>query len=262
MAVNQENKGKRDMFLARIREKYPDKNFDDEEALYGQISDDYDDYDNQLNEYKDRENTLNEMFASDPRSATFLSSWRDGEDPAIGLVRLFGDEIKDALDDPEKLDAIAEANKEYVERVAKSKELEDEYKANLEQSIANLEQIQQEKGLSDEEVDEVMQVLGQIVADGLVGKFSAESFELAQKAVNHDRDVESAGYEGEVRGKNTQIEEKLRKRNAGDGTAQLDGRNSVTSQNATGSLGALDNFGDGVQDIWSRGGEKRTKYNQ
>ena len=50
---------------------------------------------------------------------------------------MFGTEIKDAIDDPERLEAIAEANKEYVERVAESKKLDEEYQANLADSLAN-----------------------------------------------------------------------------------------------------------------------------
>ena len=45
------------------------------------------------------------------------------------------------------------------------------------------------------------------------------------KAIKHDADVETAGYEGEVRGKNGKIEEKLRKEKAGDGLPQMGGKN-------------------------------------
>ena len=259
---NQPVKGKRDLFLARFKDKYPDKNFEDDEELFGQISDDYDDYDRQIGEYQGREESLNKMFAADPRSASFVASWADGEDPAVGLVRLFGDEIRDALDDPEKLDAIAEANKEYVERVAKNKQLEEEYQDNLQESLKMLEAYQQEHGLTDEQIDNAMEYLGQVVADGIVGKFSVPSLEFALKAINHDGDVEAASYEGEVRGKNAKIEERLRKGSRGDGTAKLDGRNSSVSAPYDTNLGALNNFGDEAQDIWSRGDEKRTKYNQ
>ena len=45
MADNKEVKSKRDLFSDRMKGKYPDKQFDDDEALFGQINDDYDDYD-------------------------------------------------------------------------------------------------------------------------------------------------------------------------------------------------------------------------
>ena len=43
---NEQVKGKRELLTERLRNKYPEKDFSDEENLFGQISDDYDDYDN------------------------------------------------------------------------------------------------------------------------------------------------------------------------------------------------------------------------
>ena len=257
---NQQVKSKRDSTIGRLKSKYPDKEFADDEALFGQISDDYDDYDRQLGEYKDRERQLGDMFASDPRSANFLASWRNGEDPVVGLVRLFGTDIKDALDDPEKQEEIATANKEFVERVAKNKQLEEEYQTNLGESLDVLDQFQQENGLSDDEVDNVMEFLAGIVRDGIMGKFTKESMDMGLKAVRHDSDVNTAEEEGEVRGRNAKITEKLRKRDEGDGTPNLNGKNANTpSQGKSPALGVLDNYDEGYDTIWERGGEKRKK---
>ena len=38
MADNKEVKSKRDLFSDRLKGKYPDKQFDDDEALFGQIN--------------------------------------------------------------------------------------------------------------------------------------------------------------------------------------------------------------------------------
>lgn len=45
MPNNEVVKSKRDLAMERIKAKYPDKSFDDDEAFFGQINDDYDDYD-------------------------------------------------------------------------------------------------------------------------------------------------------------------------------------------------------------------------
>lgn len=222
---NQEVKSKRDGMLERLKGRYPDKEFADDEAMYGQISDDYDDYDNQLNTYRDHEEKLANMFNSDPRSAQFLSNWQHGEDPAVALMRMYGEEIRERLDDPEYQEQLAAANKEYVERVAKSQELEEQYKTNIEETKAAVDQFQQENGLSDEQVDEAMEFLQGIFQDAIVGKFSRESMEMALKAINHDEDVATADADAEVRGRNAKIEERLRKRNDSDGIASLAGSN-------------------------------------
>ena len=50
MAENQTQsvpaKSKRDLFGERLKKKYPDRDYADDEALFGQINDDYDQYDN------------------------------------------------------------------------------------------------------------------------------------------------------------------------------------------------------------------------
>lgn len=238
---NSQVKSKRDAFKERMKSKYPDRNFDDEEVFFGQINDDYDDYDKQLSGYKEREGQFSDMFTSDPRSANFLMNWKDGKDPAVELVRQFGTEIKEAIDDPERLDAMSEANKEFVERVAKEKELDEAYQKNLQKSLSMLDEYQQRNGLSDEQVDKAMELLMTIIKDGVMGKFTAESIDMAMKAINHDIDVATAGHEGEVRGKNTKIEEKLRKQQKGDGIPNMDGAN--------GGVGRQRKRGSGIFDL-------------
>jgi hypothetical protein len=255
---NQSVKSKRDTMRERLSSRYPDLNMEDDEAVAGRINDDYDDYDRQLNDYKGREEALSNMFNADPRSANFIANWHNGSDPAVELVRQFGTDIKDAIDDPDRQEQIAAANKEYVERVAKSKELESQYAANIDESLATLDAFQSENGLDDAKVDQVMEFLQNVMQDALVGKFSRESMDMALKAIDHDEDVAVAEQDAEVRGRNAKINEKLRTRNAGDGTAALQGKNNRGTRPAGPDLGALNRF-DGNDDIFSRGGEKRIK---
>lgn len=222
---NNQVKSKRDTFMERMKGKYPDREFADDEEIFGQISDDYDGYDKELTGYKEREKAFSDMFTSDPRSAAMMMNWKNGGDPAVELVRQFGTEIKEAIDDPERQEEMAAANKEFVERVAKEKELEETYQKNIAESLAMVGEVQKREGLSDETVDAAMELLMTIVKDGVVGKFTEQSLQMAMKAMSHDEDVANAGHEGEVRGKNAKIKETLRKREKGDGIAQLNGKN-------------------------------------
>lgn len=257
MAEDKTVKSNRDRHSERLKTKYPDKEFADDEALFGQINEDYDGYDSELSGFREREKAFSDLFTSDSRSAAFLTDWRKGEDPIVGLMRKFGDDFKEALEDPDKQEALAQANKEYAERIAKEKEFEGVYQQNITETLSTLEQMQQQDGISDEEIDEAMEFLIGIMKDGLLGKFSKESIVMAIKAIKHDTDVEQADQEGEVRGRNTKIEEKLRKGGRTDGTANLAGKNGgggVTRQMP--DLGAIDRF-EGGKNIWERGGEKR-----
>ncbi len=253
-------KSKKELAIERMKGKYPEANFENEEELFGKIYDDYDDYDKKLSEYAEREKTFSDMFSSDPRSAAFLMSWKNGDDPMIAFVRQFGTDIKEAIDDPERQEEIAAANKEFIERVAKEKELEQTYRQNLDTSLDYIDKMQKETGLSDEEVDKIMSFIGTIVSDGLVGKFSPETIEMARKALNHDVDVATAQHEGEVKGRNTKITERLRKP-TNDGTAALAGKGAMTTRMPMRDMGAIDRFNENTQSIWERGAEKRRSYN-
>ena len=69
MPDNNTVKSKRDIAMERMRTKYPDRSFDDDEAFFGQINDDYDDYDKRIAESQSREEAFSNMFTSNPKSA-------------------------------------------------------------------------------------------------------------------------------------------------------------------------------------------------
>lgn len=225
MAENNVIKSKRDAAVERLKSRYPDKKFEDDEEIFGAIGDDYDNYDKELDGYRDREKRLTDLFAQNPQSAQFLTDWAKGEDPVLSLIRNHGLEISEAINDPERQEQIAEANKEFVERVAKNKQLEEEYNANLSESLSLLERLQKERGLSDDEIDKAMDLLLQIINEGILGKFTMGTIDMALKALNHDSDVAVASEEAEIRGRNAKIEEKLRRSQTGDGMPVIGGRN-------------------------------------
>ncbi len=225
MAENNAVKSRRDTHIERLRSKHPDKKFEDDEEIFGQISDDYDDYDKRIGEYEGREKTLSDMFAADPRSAEFLADWHNGKDPIAAILARYGSEYKDMLDDPDFVQKLGEEHKAEIERIARSKKLDEEYEANMEQTLETLRKFQTDNGMTDEQVDDVVNALLGIVRDGVMGKFAPETLQMMMKAINHDADVANAGEEGNIAGRNAKITEQLRKSNKGDGIAPLNGKN-------------------------------------
>ena len=114
--------------------------------------------------------------------------------------------MTDILNDPEKHEEFEAANREYLERVAKSKELDEEYDRNLAESQATVAQLQGDRGIDDDTMDKALDLLGQIANEVLLGKFTRENIEMALKAVNYEMDIESATQDGEVRGRNARVE--------------------------------------------------------
>ena len=165
----------------------------------------------------------------------------------------------DMANDPEKQEEVAAANREYVERVAKEKSLEEEYKRNLDDSLQAADDWQKKNNLTDEQVDEAFQFIVQIASDAIVGKFTEESLDLARKSITHDMDVQEAGNAGEIRGRNAKIDMKLKKSKNSDGVPSLGGKSRGASKSQSSpDLGALDAIASRGS-IWDSD-EKRTKF--
>lgn len=235
MAENQTTstptKSKKDLIGERLKKRYPDKEYPDDESMFGQIDEDYEDYENQLNGYRDRESRLNDLLTKDPKSAQFLTDLAKGNDPWLAVIERLGiDGITDLMNDPSKQSEYAEANKKYVERIAKEKSLEEEYERNFSESMALLDEIQRESNLSDDIMDAAYDLVVKIAHEAILGKFTRETIDMALNAINHDADVENARTEGTIAGRNAKIAEKLRKRDGGDGVPVLGGKNNGGSQ--------------------------------
>ena len=233
MADDKAVTSRRDQYLERLRKKYPDKQFDDDEAIFGQISDDYDQFEQENSAMKEREQAFSDLFTSNPKSARLMMEWKDGKDPVASLIRIYGKEdILAAIDDPEKLSAIEEANKEFAKRVAESREYDAQYEKNLPASLSAIETWAKEQGIDDEDIDDATTILSRICGDFILGKIAPATLDMILKAQRHDTDVANAREEGEVAGRNAKIVEKMRNSKKGDGITNLNGRNGTPSQKA------------------------------
>ena len=237
-----QTKSRRDQLGERLKKRYPDREFADDEALFGQVNDDYDDYDNQIGQYKEREKALTDLFAKNPRSAQFLTDMAKGKDPWLAVIERLGiDGITDIMNDPSKKEEYAEANKKYIERVAKEKSLEEEYDKNMtEVTLPMLERIKQERGISDDMIDAAWDYLHHIADAAIRGTFTEEDINMALNAINHDADVQNARTEGTVAGRNAKIDEKLRKPTQGDGMPNLGGSNNAPTNKKKKPLNIFD----------------------
>ena len=194
--------------LQLMREDYPDADFAHHADFYDTIY-------NERSRYKSTEEQaakLRDAFVKDPRLASLLNFAREGGNPISYLIEQFGDDFRDALEDPDKAEEFAEAHRKYQEKVAKSKELEELSAANLQTSASNLDALQAEYHLTDDEVLDIFQTASQYALDATTNLYSKEFLAAILHAKNYDKDVAAASMEGEVRGRNERIEEHLRKK--------------------------------------------------
>lgn len=221
-------KSKFDTLKDYMRKRNPGREYASDDDYYDGIMSDFDEEGKELQEYRDNGKKLSDLFATDPRGATFLTSWKDGQSPLLALLEVFGqDEIRAYLDDPSNLKKIQEANQKYLDRLSEQASLKKETEGNVKATLKTMDTFQEKYGLSDDEMDGIFQQLDDIASNAIKGKVDEATFEMIYKARNHDADVAAASREGEVRGKNSRIEEKLRKEKRPGMPADLGGRKAT-----------------------------------
>ena len=104
-----------------------------------------------------------------------------------------------------------------------------------------------------------MDIIKVVAAEIKTGILSQTTISQMLKALHHDRDVAAAVHEGEIKGRNTRIEEYLVRRKKAEGIHQPSSTAHTLQPNLPysriGGLSAADR-----QTIWERGNEKRVKY--
>lgn len=244
--------------LGWLRTLQPDSSVDEttgEEELTALITDAIQRLCLCLQSLRDERSTLSDLLGNDPRAAAFLTDWHDNGDPAVALIRAYGkDQLLGAINDPERLEEIAAANQAFVERLADNRHLEEEYEDNLKESLRQIDEHQQQTGATDDEVDQLLNLLQQITTDNIRGIISPDTIALLVKALHYDNDLLRATREGELHGRNTNIEETLQEECAPQVMPVPQGAASMRQQLPYQHLiDRLQRFNH-EEDIWRKGG--------
>ena len=207
-----------DSLRNRYMEKNPDKDYSGEnaeDALVADVLAELEDYDARSGEFEEgRKQSQNmvDLFNRDPRTSKFMLALASGEgNPIDYLLDIFGPELFDALQSEEGRAKLVESNNKWLEKKASEESTMQSRMDNYEKSINDLVAFASEKGLSDEQSVEIFEKVNQIGFDAIEGVYTRESFQMAYDAMHYATDVETARKEGERDGRNTRIEEKLKK---------------------------------------------------
>lgn len=116
-----------------------------------------------------------------------------------------------------------------------------------------------EMPLDDNDRQAVVKIIKGIATELKTGVLSQATINNMLHALHHDRDVAAAAHEGEIKGRNTRIEEYLIQRKKAASIHQPSSTAHTLSPtlpyNRIGGLSAADR-----QTIWERGNEKRVRY--
>ena len=199
---------KRDSFRGRVSERYPDLNMDDEDAYYDQMGSMMDEHEG----YERNSKKLRDTMEKSPAMAEMLLAARDQDDfdPVVWMVEQKGLDLDAVRDDPDYADKLAEAHNTYIEKRAKSDEIEKEMSENLPNSFEAINAKADELGLDQSKVEEIIGQMYQIMDDLIIGKIDVNLFTTLAKGGNYDTDVQTARDEGMAQGLNQKVDDRLR----------------------------------------------------
>ena len=203
-------KSKKDVFFARIKERYPDVDYDNEETVFETLNNDYDEKESRLAKYEEESAKLIDRMNEYPQLIGLLTGGDKNQNPITFIIENFGDDFKAALDSEEGRKMFEDSYQKYLDKVAAAEKLNKEADDNLKVSLETLEELQKEKGYTDAQCKDIFEFLIKIGEEALVNNYSKESFEFAAKALNYDKDIEDAAHTAEIKGRNTAISEKLK----------------------------------------------------
>ena len=212
-------KSGRDSFRERFGKRFPDVNVEDEEAYYNTLNGEFD----RIEKSDLAQKELGEVLGKDPRSAGFLMVLKNGGNPMEYLIEQYGEDFRDALADEEKAKEFAEAFAKNVDKRAESEKLRAQAEANMQTMLEALDAAQADGSFADEEAAKAFEYL---YADGglldriLVNDIKKEDWLMLMKAAKYDEMVKEnetkvaeAREEGEIVGRNANIDIQKRKKN-------------------------------------------------
>lgn len=212
--------------LARLRSRKADREFadDDDDAVFGAINDDYDEDNAELEGYRADAEKWNKFLGSDYKANDFMSSWMENGSPVYAMIDEYGEDIVADITNPDNKEKVKEHEAKRLERIAKEKELEDEYNNNIETSKALVQSMKETGQYTPEQIDGAIDSIKESFMKFLTGMIDESMIVNAIKANGYDEDKANAAAEAEVKGRNAAIGKEFNKRKtATDGIPALGG---------------------------------------
>lgn len=214
----------RERYRSRYQQNHPDLNLDDEEAFYGQANANLDELEN----FRNSNEQLGAAFDRTPLLAGLVLAAKEGENPFVYLAENVGPDmdIRELANNEEFGQKMGDALMKFEENRKKAEETDaasrKEIGENVQKSFAALKELQEEKGLSNEDcVALVKKLLGEVDDEGnptelgIIGNASKgiipkEVWESVLKAQNYDADIQAASDKARAAALNERVQNGLR----------------------------------------------------
>lgn len=202
----------RDAYAKMFAEDYPDIDFEDKEARYGKMSEDRQRY----RELSESGRGLSQALSNNRWiGAMFQDLAKNPDQDPITWMYAHGVDVNKAFEDEEYRDkaskALLDFEKNQSEGEKNRKAAEQECSDNLEQSMNNLRELQQEEGFDDDEANKIWDfAFGDVLGNMLKGLINKETFKLLRRGMNYDGDMANAREEAGIQARNEKIKNGLK----------------------------------------------------
>lgn len=206
--TEKKEKTKKEAFLERFSQRYPDLKIDDEDAYYDAVMR----YMDEFEEYEERSNRLRENIEKSPAYAEMViaSRGKDNFDPVIWLVESGQLDLDALQSDPDYNKKLADARAAYLDKLTSSKKLKEEQEKNMPASVEAIRVKAEEMGIDDKTTEEIVGKMYELMDDMIRGVLPLDVFEMLYKGSISDKAVEEARAEGVAEGLNKKVDDKLR----------------------------------------------------
>lgn len=206
--TEKKEKTKKEAFLERFSQRYPDLKIDDEDAYYDAVMR----YMDEFEEYEERSNRLRENIEKSPAYAEMViaSRGKDNFDPVIWLVESGQLDLDALQSDPDYNKKLADARAAYLDKLTSSKKLKEEQEKNMPASVEAIRVKAEEMGIDDKTTEEIVGKMYELMDDMIRGILPLDVFEMLYKGSISDKAVEEARAEGVAEGLNKKVDDKLR----------------------------------------------------
>jgi hypothetical protein len=194
----------RDKYASMWAEDNPDVDFEDKEARYERMA-------------RDRSDLRN-LRSSGKKLSGILDKHRwigamlmdDEENPLVWMAKN-GIDIKAALEDPEVMEKVTEGFGDWTKKQADGEAAEAAKDAAIDESLNALASVQQEYGLSDEQLDRMWENFwDNVFAPAFKGEVSKDTWVAMMHAMNYDQDIANAREEAAIQARNEKHANKLK----------------------------------------------------
>lgn len=189
-----------------------------------------------LKEYKKRNEeaneTLIEVFDQYPEIPAFIRDLDRGASLAEAFARNFDhDDLKSFEGEPD-YEGWDKARKERMDKKKKSQEFAQTLDSNIDFSRSEMDAFRQENKLSEQQAQSFVDGLNELLDSVYNGKVDRKFLGMILKAQNADREIADARKQGEIKGRNENIEAKRadKEKKVGDGLPNLTGKGDAGEQ--------------------------------